>query len=204
MRVDYLLDLWPDARFVVIWRNPCDVVNSLINGWRREDRRFSSYSVPESLVIPGYPHAHHWCFLLFPGWRQFANAPVPRIALEQWKSYTQYLSDCRDKLPVSQWLDVKLEDLDGDPRAWSARLWKFLELGEPPPELVQELDLLVADPPNAPSPPQAGKWRQENLEEIRPLLTGYRPVGPRAGCSVDPVTGAVAPLDSYPDQRRGG
>lgn len=204
LRVDYLLDLWSDARFIAVWRNPCDVVNSYINGWRREDGRFRSYSVPESLAIPGYSHRHHWCFLLFPGWRQFVNASVPRIALEQWKSYTQHLSGCRDKLPVSQWLDVRLEDLDGDRRAWIGRLWKFLELGEPRPELVQELDQLVANPPNVASPPQAGKWRQENPEEIEPLLPDIARWAPRAGYSVDPVTGAVAPLDNYPGHRPWG
>ncbi len=60
-RIPYLLDLFPDALFVVMWRDPCDVINSLINGWRDSAGRFRSYFVPEDLQIPGYRHRRQWC-----------------------------------------------------------------------------------------------------------------------------------------------
>ena len=63
-RVPHLLDLFPDARFLVIWRNPLLVLRSLIRGWRDPAGRFRSYFVSEDLRIPGYPHRRMWRFTL--------------------------------------------------------------------------------------------------------------------------------------------
>ena len=73
----YLLELFPDAIFVAVSRNPCEVIASLINGWRDPSGRFRTYYVPERLRIPGHRAATN--VVLFPDrWlAQLCNAIGP-------------------------------------------------------------------------------------------------------------------------------
>jgi sulfotransferase family protein len=68
LRIPYLFELFPDASVVVMHRNPCDVINSLITGWRLRGGRFRSLRVPASLDIPAYPYSRVWSFVLVDGW----------------------------------------------------------------------------------------------------------------------------------------
>jgi len=190
VRIPYLLELFPDAMFIVMKRNPCDVLNSYINMWRQPQGRFRSYFVPAHLQIPTYPHAHRWCSTLVEGWRDLIASPVPAIALAQWREYVTCLEEARRLVPATQWLELSFEDLLATPQATMKTVYERVGV-TPEPALDAKLSELLANPINAMSPPGHEKWRTQNAEEVAALLPEI--VGPAAllGYRVDPSSGAL-------------
>lgn len=193
LRVPYLLDLFPDAQFVAIRRDPCDVINSLINGWRHPAGKYRSYFVPEDLDIPGYDARRRWCFALIEGWRDYASAPIAEIAFEQWRQLAVALDDARGLVDPDRWTEVYFQDVIERPEPTLARLYDRIGIPNEP-ALETRLADLLASPVNALTPPGRDKWRDQNPDEIAMLLPRIAAVAPRAGFAVDPVSGADRPL----------
>jgi hypothetical protein len=191
VRVRYLLELFPDAIFVVMKRNPCDAVNSYVNMWGQPGGRFRSYYVPTDLAIPDYPQRRMWCSTLIDGWRELTTAPIPEIAFEQWRQYLNGIEEGRRSAPPEQWVEFFLEDLLEHPAATSR--WLFDRLGlKSTPEVARKLSDLLAHPINSISPPANEKWRRENPAAIQDLLPRISERAPVLGCSIDPITGAFS------------
>ena len=169
LRVPYLLRLFPDARFIVVKRDPCDVVSSIINGWRHPNGKYRSYFVPEDLAIPGYPPRRQWCFALIKGWRDHRASPVPEIAFAQWEQCVRALEAARGLVPPEHWTEVCLEDILDEPGESLATICGAAEV-QPEPALERKLAELIADPVNALSAPAEEKWRTHNRAEIEALL----------------------------------
>lgn len=188
VRIPYLLEMFPDAIFVVMKRNPCDAVNSYINMWRQPGGRFRSYYVPTDLDIPDYPQRRMWCSTLIDGWRKFTDAPIPEIAFEQWQQYVTAIEEGRRLVPEQQWVEFFLKDLLDYPERTSR--WLFQRLGiEPSPAVEAELRELLGHPVNTISPPAWEKWRTQNGAALTGLLPRIAERCPALGCTVDPVTG---------------
>ena len=188
LRIPYLLDLCPDARFIAVRRNPCDVISSLIGGWRRPDGRFRSYYVPQNLAIEGYSHRRRWCFTLVDGWRALASSTVPEIAFAQWQQCVDAIVACRSLVRADRWIDVPLERLREAPDEMLERIGERVGL-DPEPELLCRLDELLQAPPNAASPPGHEKWRTDNAEEVGALLPRIAVAAAAAGYEIDPGSG---------------
>lgn len=193
LRIPYLLDLFPDAHFVVIKRNPCDVVNSLINGWREASGRYRSYYVPLDLDIPGHPHARQWRFALIEGWRDLRSASIPEIAYEQWRQCVQGIQEGRALVPEERWTEIHLETLLADPRATLAGLLERLQLSASP-ALWQGLDQMVAKPVNALSSQRHEKWRFENEAQLLPWLPKMQALARASGYELHPEDGSCRPI----------
>jgi len=189
LRVPYLLELFPDALFVTVRRNPCDVISSLIGGWRDPASRYRSYFVPEDLEIPGHRHRRMWCFALIEGWRGYASSPVPEIAFAQWDQCTAAIEAARPLVPSARWVDLHLEELSRRGFAAVEGLWSALGLAEPLSAQARLAELL-ADPPNALTQPAVEKWRRDHPAEIAALLPRIAVAADSRGYEVDPGSGA--------------
>ena len=193
LRIPYLLDLFPDAHFVAVHRNPVAVVRSLIRCWRHPEGRFRSYYVPEKLAIPGYPHRRLWCFALVDGWRGLRTSPVPEIAFEQWRQCGEGIVEGRRRVAAQQWTEVWLEDLLANPQRVLSDLDDELGLQAGGGWLEAAQDLL-ARPLNV-SEPIAEEATSLDIEnELRPLLSQMLPLARQLGYSVDVETGEAARL----------
>lgn len=188
LRVPYLLELYPDAHFIVVKRDPCDVINSLIQGWREPHGRFRSYFVPQELAIQDYPHRRRWCFLLIEGWRRYCEATVEECAFEQWRQCTEALAAQRSQLSAGRWHEVHLEHLLANPEAVVGELAAAIGI-DMNSAMRAELADGVARPVNALSPAGEHKWRLENRREILRLLPRLAPIARLAGYAVDPISG---------------
>ena len=116
LRIAYLQELYPDAAFVFVKRDPREVMSSMLNGWRHPLGRFRSYFVPERLEIPEYTHPHQWCFALIENWRDFKSQPLSRIVAEQWKQTILGALNGRQLISPKQWIELSLNDFATDPR----------------------------------------------------------------------------------------
>jgi hypothetical protein len=188
LRIPYVLSLFPDAYIVEMKRNPCDVISSIINGWRHPLGRSRSYYVPEDLSIPDYPHRRRWCFALVDGWRGLASEPVHHIAFAQWEQCVSAIAAARAFVAPSQWVEVYLERLLASPCDVMSRVCASVEVPFDQ-EVRSRLAELLQEPVNALSPPGNDKWRRDNAREIAELLPRISAVAPKIGYAVDPATG---------------
>ena len=188
LRIPYLLDLFPDALFVALRRNPCDVVSSLINGWRDPGGRYRSYFVPQDLQIPGYPHPRRWCFALIEGWREHVTDPIPEIAFAQWDQCAGAVEAGRAWVPPDRWHDVWFEDLLDHPGDATRRICASIGV-EVEPAIERKLGDLIRRPVNALTPPGDEKWRRDNPREVGELLPRIAAAVRGRGYLVDPASG---------------
>lgn len=182
LRIPYLLELFPDARFVFIWRDPRPTISSLINGWRHPEGRFRSYFVPVRLQIPDYSRPHQWCFSLIDGWRDYTTRSIPEIAAEQWRQSARGMMEGKSLIPAGQWRELWLEEYSADPTAQLAPLLDWLDLSNEPAldEFTREGRAV-----NVMDSEARGDWRRNEAEVLAVLP---RLADEIAGAGYDPVT----------------
>ena len=179
LKLPYLAALFPDASFVLLRRDGRDTVNSLIEGW--EVRQTPSYRLPQKLELADY-RGRLWCFVLPPGWREWARTSVADVAAFQYaSSYDTLLAD-KPLLPQGSVVELAYEDLVRDPVPQVTRVLEHLRLLPTEPVLEMARDLR-AYPVVANSPPRADKWRAR-YDDITRVWTHIAPTMQRLGYEV--------------------
>lgn len=103
LRIPFLRALFPDTRFLVLYRDPAQNISSILEGW--QSQRFIAYR-----ALPGWQHGAR-SFLLTPGWEMLADRPLVEIAAQQWRLANETILADLTALPVSHWLFVRYADL---------------------------------------------------------------------------------------------
>jgi len=165
-RMDWLKKVFPRARcqWVFLQRNPLGAVNGLIDGWLSNAFHSHDLEGVARLQIAGYSDVkkggeHWWKFDLPPGWSEFTQAPLERVALFQWTSAYESIIH---HLEGESYVGVKYEDLLMDPEIPLRKILTFVEAGE-------RARLKPVPPTMATLKPQAGRWRARR-EVLMPLL----------------------------------
>lgn len=166
LRIPFLAKVFPEARFVFLYRDPRETLSSMIEAW--ESGRFRTYrKLPDWSGLP-------WSLLLVPGWRELSGRPLGEIVAAQWETTMRTLLDDLESLPAGRCHVARYDALLVDPAREMQRLCAALELG---------WDLAIKD--GLPlsrytvSAPAAGKWRRhEGI--INPLLPGVQDTIERA------------------------
>lgn len=154
LRVPFLARVFPDARFLYLYRDPRETLSSMIEAWRTG--RFATYP-----RLPGWtPPA--WSLLLIPGWRALIGQPVETVVARQWSETTRILLDDLAALPRDRVHAVSHERFLAAPQrivqatcaafdlAWDRQLGDRLPLS-----------------PTVVSAPEPGKWRRHEAEIAR-------------------------------------
>lgn len=166
LRIPFLASVFPEARFIYLHRDPRQVLASMIDAWR--SGRFRTY--------PGLPEwpGPTWSLLLVPGWRDFANRPLPEIVAAQWRITTDTLLQDLAALPPGRIVRCDYAALTSDWGAEIARLTKALGLTWDRP-----LSGALAPSRYTLTPPDPDKWRA-HAAEIDPLTPALQPTMDRA------------------------
>jgi hypothetical protein len=190
LRIEHILELFPDAVIVVQRRNPLDTINSLIQGWRHPDSIYGTYVMPEDLRIPDYKWSRLWNFALPPDWRSVIGAPLAEVCTHQWDAIGAAIETARASAPSSStWVDVRLEELTDRPQETLERL--CAGIGIPvDDDMRATLDQVRENPVNALSAPEPGKWRKQNGEALTPLLPRIATAAIGRGYVVNPEDGS--------------
>lgn len=102
--VDLVLDLFPNARFVHIKRNPYKVLPSQIHLHRTMARKYGLEVVSDEQLVD--------------------------FALYQYRGYMQAFARKRGQIPAGHWIEIRYEDFVADRLGWLRRIYAQLELGD--------------------------------------------------------------------------
>jgi uncharacterized protein (TIGR03032 family) len=159
LRIPFLRTIFPDARFIFLYREPHENISSIIDGWK--SGRFVTYP-----KLPGWKTSP-WSFLLIPEWQQLIQKDLAEIAAIQWRSANQQMMNDLAQLSPNQVCVVTYADLLTDPQAEAERLCAFAgidwdaDLQEPLP-----LSKYTLTPPN----PEKWKKNEALLTPVLPLV----------------------------------
>ena len=165
LRIPFFNALFPDARFVFLWREPEENVSSILDAWRAG----GWVTYPQ---LPGWDGP--WSMLLPPGWQALKGRPVPEVAAFQWATTNRIIMDDLEQIPAERRHVVRYSDFVADPAAVVRGVCAFAGL---------EFDAALSErtggdlPPSRHTltPPEAGKWRK-NAAEIEPLIPDLQPL----------------------------
>ena len=160
LRIPFLAKVFPEARFIYLYRDPRQVLSSMMEGW--ESGKFVMYP-----NLPGWTGERPWSFLLTPGWRELNGKPLEQLVAGQWASSMQVLLDSLDRLPADRWAVARYDALLADPNAEITRLCNAVDL-EWDRTLGSELPIAR----HTVSKPDSDKWRSraEEIESVLPSI----------------------------------
>lgn len=156
LRIPFLDRVFPNAVFVYLYRDPRQVLASMMEAW--ESGGFRTY--PQ---LPGWTGLT-WSLLLTPGWRDLIGRPLPEVVGAQWETATRILLDDLERLAPARWCVARYEDLIADPGNEIARVCALIDF-DWDRSLPDDLPLAR----HTVSAPHAEKWRRRE-REIEPLL----------------------------------
>ena len=97
LRVSLLNEIFPDALFVYLYRNPRENISAMMDAW--ESGRFVTYA-----SLPG--RNSKWSLLLPSGWQSYNNSSLEDITAFQWQSANTAILKELGKLDRRRWMAV--------------------------------------------------------------------------------------------------
>lgn len=168
LRIPFFNRIFPDARFVFLWRDPRENISSIMEAWRSGQWR--TYPKLEGFDGP-------WSMLLPPGWRAMNGRPLAEIAAWQWAQTNALILDDLQLMGRERWAVVQYDDLLRDPAGAVGKLCEFLRLPVDA-ELAKRLSAPLPPSRYTLTAPAADKWRA-NEAEIAPVLPSIQAVWDR-------------------------
>jgi hypothetical protein len=168
-RINLLFDkVFPDARYVFLWRDPEENVSSIIDAWRAG----GWVTYPQ---LPGWDGP--WSLLLPPGWQGLKGRPVEAVAAYQWATTNQTIMDDLEALPAERRHVVRYADFVADPAAVVAGIAAFAGIAVDP-ALTERTGAPLPASRHTLEPPRPDKWKK-NAAEIAAVLPGLEAVRSR-------------------------
>jgi len=166
LRIPFLAEAFPDARFIYVVRRGEAVVSSLMEGWKRWN------DTPESEPF----RFKKWHYLVPPGWQEYVDEPLEIICALQWIESNRFAYQDLERLASDRYLLVRHEDLVSDPVSAYERILGFCGLRE-----SEYFDSVVSRAnthayTTGGSAPRRHKWKELHLDEIERIRSSLTPV----------------------------
>ncbi len=159
LRIPFFEQIFPNARFIVLWRDPRQNISSIMEAWR--SGRFETYP-----RLEGFAGA--WSLLLPPGYPRVSGKPLEEIAAFQWETTNRIILDDLDRLGGDQWMSVNYADFVADPGAETQRMCDFAQIALDP-DLQARISSALPHSRYTETAPAAEKWRVNEAEILSVL-----------------------------------
>jgi Sulfotransferase family/Aspartyl/Asparaginyl beta-hydroxylase len=162
LRVPFLLEVFPDAQFVFLHREPRANLSSMMQAWRAKG--WVTYR-----QLPGWPGP--WSLLLPPGYERLQGRPLEEIVAFQWRVANETILDDLGDLPRERWTSLRYEDFVSDPPSEVRKLLGFVGLAMDA-RLEEYLSKPLPLSKHTQSRPDPDKWKQNatEIERVIPSL----------------------------------
>lgn len=161
LRIPFLNQVFPDARFIFLWRDPRENLSSIMEAWRSGG--WVTYP-----ALPGWDGP--WSLLLPPDWQLLRAAPLAAVAAHQWQKSNEIALNDLQQLQCKQWTAVSFHQLIANPSATVARLCEFA--GIPFDQALQKRTAgALPRSRSTHTPPTPDKWRRNEKDIERVLQT---------------------------------
>jgi hypothetical protein len=157
LRVPFLLEVFPDAQFIFLHREPRANLSSMMQAWR--GKGWVTYR-----GLPGWPGP--WSLLLPPGYERLQGRPLEEVVAYQWRIANETILDDLADLPRERWTAVRYEAFLADPRAEVGRLLDFAGLAMDD-RLAEYLAKPLPLSKYTQTRPEPDKWKQNEKEIAR-------------------------------------
>jgi LPS sulfotransferase NodH len=161
LRVPFLLEVFPDAQFIFLHREPRANLSSMMEAWRAKG--WVTYR-----QLPGWPGP--WSLLLPPGYERLQGKPLEDVVAFQWRVANETILDDLADLARERWTSLRYEDLLRDPKAEIGKLLEFIGL-EMDPRLEAYLSKPLPPSRYTQTKPDPEKWKK-NAGEIERVIPG--------------------------------
>lgn len=119
LRVSLLNEIFPDALFIYLYRNPRENISSMMEAW--QSGRFITYP-----ALPG--RGKPWSLLLPPGWQSYHDAPLEAITAFQWQAANEAILSELSRLDRDRWMAVSYGQQVHSPAATVRAICDFCDV----------------------------------------------------------------------------
>lgn len=120
LRIPFLNEVFPNGRYVFLYRDARETIASMIDAWK--SGRFRTYP-----GLPGWPQLP-WSLVLVPRWRELSTKPLHEVVAAQWETTMNSLLDGLAVVPRENWCAMDYAELLEHPQAQMEALCKQLGL----------------------------------------------------------------------------
>jgi Sulfotransferase family/SEC-C motif len=153
LRIPFFLHLYPDARFIYLYRDPLENISSIIDGWR--SGRFATYRDKTTRHGP-------WSFLLPPAWTRVKDESLVEIATFQWASCHRYAIQDLGLLSPDRWCAVNFSHFLAHTEHEVQRLCDFIKV-DMDDDIRRHCQQALPLSRYTLEQPSAAKWRRNEL-----------------------------------------
>lgn len=161
LRIPFIVETFPDARFIFLFRDAKQNISSLLDSWRSD--RYVTYN-----HLPGWPAANPWSHLLIPGWRDLANSSLAEIVAQQWIVTNQTIVDDLHALPDERWCAIEYDSLLANTSGELRRLCHFAQIIHGS-RMVEAASRPLKRSKYTLTAPLPDKWKK-NAAELEPVI----------------------------------
>lgn len=155
LRIPFLRAIFPQAKFVYLYRNPRENISSIIDAWKSD--RFITYKKLPDRTAP-------WSLLLIPGWRKLQEDDIALTAATQWQQAHETMMQDLQQVDSKNILGIKYENFLESPQAHIEKICTFSNLS-----WDKQLDKNLPLSRHTLTKPDPNKWQKNKLELTRVL-----------------------------------
>lgn len=180
LRIPFLNEVFPDALYIYLYRDPRENLSSIIEAWRSSE--FVTYS-----GLRDWPG--QWSLLLPPDYQQVQGKSLEEIVAFQWQAANQFILNDLSEISDGRWTAVSYAELIDDAPTVVERLCLFADI--PFDERLQaHVGKKLPLSRYTRTAPKVGKWRMNEVM-IERVMESLRPL-------IERIDGAVAPHSASP------
>lgn len=164
LRVPFLNEVFPDAYYIFLYRNPRENISSIMEGW--DSGYFVTYPNLEGWNTP-------WSYLLPQGWEKQKGKPLHEIAAFQWRTTNKtIMSDLEALIPKDRYTSISYSELVENTSEAIQRLCEFCNI-EFDSVLGQTCNAKLEVSKYALTAPSKTKWHKHaaQLQKVLPSLS---------------------------------
>ena len=153
LRASLINEIFPDALFIYLYRNPRENISSMMDAW--ESGRFVTYPSLQGRNRP-------WSLLLPPDWQSYHDASLEQITAFQWRAANNGILNELNKLDSDRWIAVSHGQQVHSASVTVQRICDFCDVSA---DAI--LESLTKGKPKLSrytvTPPAEGKWRKRSV-----------------------------------------